>query len=139
MTFYKKIGKAPIIFTILLIIGDIIELSINKRMGIEYLGLNILYLFFFISQYIKFINIKRRGIIQKQVRYEIGKEKFGNKEYKTLFAYINGQNGMEYKVWSPQMIKDTDNIPEKGFVDVLVDPKNYKNYFIYIETVNGRQ
>lgn len=33
---------------------------------------------------------------------------------------------------------DVDILIDTGFVDVIVDSNNYKNYFILIETVKGK-
>lgn len=138
ITFKKKVGSPILVCCIVLIIGNILSLLITKKIDLELIVVDILYLLTILWQVIRYINLKKRGIIQKQVRYVVEKTKTKRSEYYTLYAFIKADNGMEYKVHHNRPITAFENIPNKGFVDVLVDSNNYKNYFIFIETVKGK-
>lgn len=138
ISFKKKIGKTFIVFCILLLIVDLLSFLITKKIDLELLLINIFYIIIFLWQVIKYHNLKKRGVIQHQVRYIIETKRYGKVDYKYLYAFIKLDNGMEQKVGHNAPIKAFDNIPENGFVDVLVDSNNYKNYYILLETVKGK-
>lgn len=138
MTFKKKVGFPIIVCCIVLIIGNILSLFITKKIDLELIVVDILYLLTMLWQLVRYYNLKKRGITQKQVRYVIERTKTKRSHYNTLYAFIKTDNGMEYKVHHNRPIKDFENLPNKGFVDVIVDSNNYKNYFILIETVKGK-
>lgn len=138
MTFKKKVGKSFVIFFIILIIMNILSVLITKKIDLEIIVVDILYILTLIWQLFRYITLKKRGVIQKQVRYVIERTNKRRTHYNTFYAYIKADNGMEYKVHHNRPITDFENLPNKGFVDVIVDPNNYKNYFILIETVKGK-
>lgn len=138
MTFKKKVGSPIIVCSIVLIIGNILSLFITKKIDLELIVVDILYLLTILWQVFRYLALKKRGVIQKQVRYVIERTKTRRSHYNTFYAYIKADNGMEYKVHHNRPITDFENLPNKGFVDVIVDPNNYKNYFILIETVKGK-
>ena len=138
MTFKKKIGKSFLIFFIILIIMNILSVLITKKIDLEIIVVDILYILTLIWQLFRYKALKKRGVIQKQVRYVIERTNTRRTHYNTLYAYIKDNKGMEYKVYHNRLITDFENLPKKGFVDVIVDPNNYKNYFILIETVKGK-
>ena len=138
MTLKKKVGKSFVIFFIILIIMNILSVLITKKIDLEIIVVDILYILTLIWQLFRYITLKKRGVIQKQVRYVIERTNKRRTHYNTLYAYIKDNKGMEYKVHHNRLITDFENLPKKGFVDVIVDPNNYKNYFILIETVKGK-
>ena len=136
MSFKKKLGLDFIVLSVFLIIANIIDLCMRKTLSDACIVFNIFFAFTFISQYIKYQNLKKRGIVQ-HVRFVL-EEKFHSKHiYRKFFAYIKDENGKEYEVCDKDTFKCTGNTPEKGYVDVIVDPKNIKNYYILLDTMIG--
>lgn len=138
LTFKKKVGEPLLWLCALVVIMNIFSYLITKKIDIEMLVIDILYALTLLFQVIRFFNLKKRGIIQKQVRYTIEKRREGRRIKRYLYAYIKDEKNMEYKVNYKEPIKDFDNIPDKGFVDVIVDSNNFKNYFILLETINKK-
>lgn len=131
---WKKLGGTTIFITFLCIFFIVADYLIMDRINVLFIVLLFMYLWLDIRNIIWYFNLKKRGVVLK-VPYFLEDRKVSNKKAKFLIVKYITDEGNEIKLAGDRFIKNVDNLADKGTVNLLIDPKNYRNYFMSFETI----
>lgn len=131
---WKKLGGTTIFITFLCIFFIVADYLIMDRINVLFIVLLFMYLWLDIRNIIWYFNLKKRGVILK-VPYFLEDRNINNKKAKFLMVKYITDEGNEIKLAGDRFIKNVDNLADKGTINLLIDPKNYRNYFMSFETI----
>lgn len=131
---WKKLGGTTIFITFVCIFFIVTDYFIMDRINVLFIVLLLMYLWLDIRNIIWYFNLKKRGVILN-VPYFIEVRNVNNKKKKFILVKYITEDGNEVKLYGDRFIKNVDDLAEKGTINLLVDPKNYRNYFMSFETI----
>ena len=132
---WKKLGGTTIFITFVCIFFIVCDYLLMKRINVLFIVLLLMYLWLDIRNIIWYFVLKKRGVILENVPYFIELRNVNNKKKKFFLVKYITEDGSEVKLYGDRFIKNVDNLADKGKVNLLVDPKNYRNYFMSFETI----
>ena len=131
---WKKLGGTTIFITFVCIFFIVTDYFIMDRINVLFIVLLLMYLWLDIRNIIWYFNLKKRGVILN-VPYFIEVRNVNNKKKKFILVKYITEDGNEVKLYGDRFIKNVDDLAENGTINLLVDPKNYRNYFMSFETI----
>ena len=131
---WKKLGGTTIFIIFVCIFFIVCDYLLMKRINILFIVLLLMYLWLDIRNIIWYFVLKKRGVILN-VPYFIEVRNVNNKKKKFFLVKYITEDGSEVKLYGDCFIKNVNNLADKGKVNLLVDPKNYRNYFMSFETI----
>lgn len=131
---WKKLGGTTIFITFVCIFFIVTDYFIMDRINVLFIVLLLMYLWLDIRNIIWYFNLKKRGVILN-VPYFIEVRNVNNKKKNFILVKYITEDGNEVKLYGDRFIKNVDDLAENGTINLLVDPKNYRNYFMSFETI----
>ena len=131
---WKKLGGTTIFITFVCIFFIVTDYFIMDRINVLFIVLLLMYLWLDIRNIIWYFKLKKRGVILN-VPYFIEVRNVNNKKKKFILVKYITEDGNEVKLYGDRFIKNVDDLAENGTINLLVDPKNYRNYFMSFETI----